>query len=68
MRLSGYWQEHPPLHILLAGYLGYKPGQRPQELSGEEIGQLSAWFGAPQKPPAHVAELVRWAEEMKQKS
>ena len=24
-RLSRYWQEHPPVHLMVAGYLGNKP-------------------------------------------
>ncbi len=32
--LCAYWTEHPPLHELVAGYLGYrrKPSQTPADL------------------------------------
>jgi hypothetical protein len=23
--LLGYWEKHPPVHLLVAGYLGYRP-------------------------------------------
>jgi len=23
--LSAYWREHPPVHLLVAGYMGYQP-------------------------------------------
>lgn len=23
--MTGYWRSHPPVHVLVAGYLGYKP-------------------------------------------
>jgi hypothetical protein len=23
--LSSYWRVHPPMHVLLAGYVGFKP-------------------------------------------
>lgn len=23
--MTGYWRTHPPVHMLVAGYMGYKP-------------------------------------------
>lgn len=25
--MTDYWRSHPPVHILVAGYMGYKPVQ-----------------------------------------
>jgi hypothetical protein len=25
--MTDYWRSHPPVHILVAGYMGYKPSQ-----------------------------------------
>lgn len=25
--MTDYWRSHPPVHILVAGYMGYKPTQ-----------------------------------------
>ncbi|VVN00036.1 hypothetical protein PS659_03308 [Pseudomonas fluorescens] len=25
--MTDYWHHHPPVHVLVAGYLGYKPTQ-----------------------------------------
>ncbi len=25
--MTDYWNHHPPVHVLVAGYLGYKPTQ-----------------------------------------
>lgn len=29
--LCEYWIEHPPIHLMVAGFLGVKSGQRPAE-------------------------------------
>lgn len=31
--MNSYWREHPPVHLLVAGYLDYKPGLLPEELA-----------------------------------
>lgn len=28
--MTDYWRHHPPVHVLVAGYLGYKPTQMEQ--------------------------------------
>ena len=28
-RLSAYWRKLPPIHVLVAGYVGYKPTEQP---------------------------------------
>jgi len=35
--LTAYWQRHPPMHILLAAYVGYKAPAKPIE-TGNPIG------------------------------
>jgi hypothetical protein len=67
IRLCTYWREHPPVHIVLAGYVGYKPSQRSHEMDAEHSGKLAVWFGPPARPPQHVRELVDWAEALKDK-
>lgn len=32
-----YWDEHPPVHLLVAGYLGYKPKKQESGDFGELI-------------------------------
>lgn len=27
--LSAYWREHPPVHLLVAGFMGYRPPSPP---------------------------------------
>ena len=39
--LTAYWNECPPMHVLVAGFLGYKP--RKQQSQQE---QLAALLGA----------------------
>jgi len=35
-RLNKYWAKHPPMHVLLAAHVGYKPpGERRSAKSGE---------------------------------
>jgi hypothetical protein len=67
IRLCAYWQQHPPPHVVLAGYLGYKPAQRSSEIGAAASGKLAAWLGAPVSPPQYVRELVAWAEGQRDK-
>jgi hypothetical protein len=62
MRLCNYWREHPPLHILLAAWLGYDPKS---ELTSEQVGELASYLGPTQKPPGYISDLMGWAEKMK---
>jgi len=77
-RLFAYWQEHPPVHLLVACYLGYAtpPNSRPRRLrtlkapyesTDEALNVLAAYVGAAQSPPAHVTGLMHWAEQLKSK-
>lgn len=49
-RLSGmmeYWNEHPPLHILLAAFMGVKPSRRGRpSVSNQNPDQIMADFAA----------------------
>lgn len=40
-----HWADHPPVHLMVAAYLGIKPRRRPAAERGD-IGQLAAMFGA----------------------
>lgn len=40
--LSKYWHEHPPTHLLVAAYLGYKP--KASNVNNPD--ELAALFGA----------------------
>lgn len=33
--LFDYWREHPPTHILVAGYLGYEPPKSVEQQQAE---------------------------------
>ena len=67
MRLCTYWREHPPLHVLLAGYVGYKPSKRTPEIASGDMAQLTRMLGPAAQPPERVKELMRWAEQMSAK-
>lgn len=44
--LLGYWKESPPVHVLVAGYLGLKPNRQPaKEATEEDILAIAAMFG-----------------------
>lgn len=55
--LARFWQKHPPMAVLLAGYVGYKAqpqaeatdgaGAAPEELDAESMSALSEVFGLP---------------------
>ena len=32
LELSAYWQDHPPVHLLVAAFMGVKPVERPADL------------------------------------
>lgn len=43
-QLQRYWRQHPPVHILVAAYLGYK-APRVIDQSGESnLGELISMF------------------------
>ena len=35
--MKEYWQDNPPIHQLVAGYMGYKPEEKPQQGSMEDL-------------------------------
>jgi len=46
--LAAYWKANPPLHLMVAAYLGIKPqpaGTETKLASEEEIMQMVAMFG-----------------------
>lgn len=42
MALNRYWQDRPPVHLLVAAYLGIKPKAEapPMEAQGEALAEL----------------------------
>lgn len=34
--MNKYWENYPPIHIMIAGYLGIKPSEKAPELSNDE--------------------------------
>jgi hypothetical protein len=45
VELKTYWRENPPVHQLVAAYMGYKPPADPgQEQSGEGMAELMRMF------------------------
>ncbi len=55
VRLQAYWANHPPVHLLVAAYLGVKPKA---PLSEEELGAMVGGIRVIEKdvatPPAGV--------------
>ena len=43
--LSAYWADHPPPHLLIAGYFGIKPKKRaePEDDFAEILGNMPGW-------------------------
>lgn len=29
--MARYWRDHPPMHVLLAAHVGFKPASRPKK-------------------------------------
>ena len=42
--LNRYWAEHPPIHLLAAAYVGYKPKKK-KEASRENMDELMQLMG-----------------------
>lgn len=40
--LNKYWEIHPPVHILAAGYMGYKPQVQSEDNTGDLLADLAA--------------------------
>ncbi len=53
--LTAYWAEHPPLHMLVAAYLGLGKEKRPREPSAPS-GEASIGFG--QKTGSDITSLL----------
>lgn len=74
--LSRYWSQHPPVHLLVAAYLGYKPDPADQpEAAAGDGGDASTpidWLGGGAQFPASAelsaastpAEALAAAERM----
>jgi hypothetical protein len=70
--LFEHWTEWPPEHVLLRGFTGYEAPPRVtspvRKIDPETTKGLNKFLGsglvAGEKPPAHIYELVKWAEQM----
>lgn len=54
--LDNYWRRHPPVHLLVAAYLGYKPPRDVQEVGdlGELYTMMTGRLPPGQEPPDAV--------------
>ncbi len=64
--LFDHWTQWPPEFVLLRKLAKYEPPEPEQKVNAKSAAGLASVFGAAQKAPSHVKEMVRWAEEMKQ--
>jgi hypothetical protein len=64
-RLMEYWREHPPVHIMVAAWLGVKPDRVARASPISVPLELTALLGRPQRPTKEVSDLVKWAEGMR---
>jgi hypothetical protein len=46
LALSEYWRDHPPVHVLVATFLDYKPKARSEVNTPEEIEKFARLMGA----------------------
>ncbi len=53
--LTVYWSEHPPLHVLVAAYLGLGMGKWPRKPSASSDAATSKF---PHKPGSDIASLL----------
>lgn len=42
--MQRYWHQHPPVHILVAGYLGYKAPRVIDQPAESNLGELISMF------------------------
>jgi hypothetical protein len=42
--MNKYWKSYPPVHVMIAGYLGIKPESAPKKMSEAEIAELMQQF------------------------
>jgi hypothetical protein len=52
--LFDYWNQFPPMHILMRGYVGYKPEAKREERTSVIVGGRAAKIG---KAPAREREI-----------
>jgi hypothetical protein len=59
------WQEWPPEHVLLNGFVGWK--HQAIVITEHEVGELTAMLGPAERLTPEMRELVAWAERLKTK-
>jgi hypothetical protein len=61
--LFEYWRESPPMHILMAGYVGYKPPMKRSEEAEQAFPMLrNATHGTTKKlskAPKYIQDVVQ---------
>ena len=40
MELFDYWREYPPVHVLMRGYVGYKPQSKEDQITPEQFQRM----------------------------
>lgn len=68
--LLEYWLEEPPAHVVLGAVHMERKGKRAvrEEDAMESFGELQGMMGQrPQPMPAHLKDMMRWAQEQEKK-
>ena len=65
--LFEHWSQWPPEFVLLRGFVGYEPPKPASRAAPEAAKGLTKYLGAAAKPPAHITEMVQWAEQMRER-
>ncbi|MGA3211994.1 MAG: hypothetical protein ABSD20_11870 [Terriglobales bacterium] len=65
--LFEHWQQWPPEHVLLNGFVGWQRAQPGAAVPppDEQIGELQSILGPAQPLPRELRELIEWAEATK---
>jgi len=59
--LMSYWHRHPPVHLLVAAYLGYKPEEQRGQTSGQAAEALASMAAmAPTISGAPKLDTTAW--------
>jgi hypothetical protein len=66
MELFDYWHEFPPMHVLMRGYVGYKPERVPDKNDAVQSLRAMAPGSGPKKKLSQAPEYIRkMAETLK---
>jgi hypothetical protein len=59
MELFEYWRSHPPVHLMVAAYLGIKPQEKAAASSPEQIDSFVKSWGGSTMHPDNLPEWVQ---------